>query len=70
MRGLSWKVYPWARTGKAQAGQASDQAHTTTLVQEEAEASLFSSYPVAELRMMLNRESRSPRPFDSATLSQ
>ena len=66
----NWKACPWARIGKVQAGQASDQAHTTILAQEVAEVWLFSFYPVAGSRTMLNRESRSPRAFDATALSQ
>jgi len=66
----SWKVCLWARTGKARVGRASDQARITTLAQEVAEVWLFSFYPVAGSRTMLNRRSRSPRAFDATALSQ
>lgn len=66
----SWKVCLWVRTGKARAGQALDPAHTTILAQEVAEVWLCSFYPVAGSHTTLNRESRSLRVFDPASLSQ
>lgn len=66
----NWKVCLWARTGKVQAGRASDQAHTTTLAQEVAEVWLCSSCPVAGLHTTLNQESHSLRAYDTASLYQ
>ena len=66
----NWKVCLWARTGKAQAGRALDQARTTILAQGVAEVWLCSSYPVAELHTTLSRESRSLRAYNVASASQ
>ena len=64
----NWKACPWARIGKVQAGQASDQAHTTILAQEVAEVWLCSFCPVAGSHTTLSRENHSLRAYDTAIL--